>query len=90
MNPEALDALRRRFVERTREDRAVIAAWRTAGPPAAAEVERLIHNLAGAAGTFGFPALNAAAARIDDHLAEGRRPADAEIQALLKEIDRLP
>jgi len=52
-------------------------------------VERLIHNLAGGAGTFGFDGVQAAAAGIDDRFAAGAAPARSEIEALLVEIDRL-
>lgn len=89
MTLNALDALRRRFVDRTRQERNILAAWQDEGRPMSREVEQVIHNLAGAAGTFGYPELNAAAARIDDQLAQSKRPSAPDVSLLLLEIDRL-
>jgi len=51
----------------------------TAGTPSAtqmAELGRLVHGLAGAAGTFGFPEIGDAAIALDDALIEGTASAD--------------
>lgn len=90
MSLDALEALRRRFVERTKQERNILAAWQDDGRPMSREVEQIIHNLAGAAGTFGYPELNAAAARIDDRLAQAENPSEPDVRRLLQEIDRLP
>ncbi|CAN5127999.1 hypothetical protein BH09PSE1_BH09PSE1_26660 [soil metagenome] len=54
------------------------------------ELRSLVHNLAGAAGTFGYPMLSKAAAAIDDRYAAGQKPEpalfarlDAELVAVL-------
>lgn len=38
------------------------------------ELRNMVHNLSGAAGTFGYPALSAAAMAIDDCYAAGATP----------------
>lgn len=90
MTSDGIEALRRRFVERTRREGAVIEQWQASGGPVSAEIERLVHNLAGAAGTFGYAELNAAAARIDDRLLAQERPSPGEVRGLLEEIEHLP
>lgn len=79
MSLEGLEALRTRFRERAADDLTAIEAWIAAGGPASHAIERMIHNLAGAAGTFGFADLHAAAATIDDSLCAGEvvRPEDS-------------
>lgn len=56
------------------------------------ELRSLVHNLSGAAGTFGYPALSAAAMAIDDCYASGMMPEaplftvlEAELVAILPE-----
>jgi HPt (histidine-containing phosphotransfer) domain-containing protein len=72
------------FEERLRRDRAtiaeVLARLRADAPwhkiaPEIVEIEALAHRLAGAAGTFGYPALGTAASEVE-RLTEGwrRRP----------------
>ena len=86
--------LRARFVERTIGDRARIAASLRdldipeRAPQARAELVRITHVLSGAAATFGYPEIGAAAARVtnesqgDHHHPEFRRALD-ELCALL-------
>ena len=73
--------MRARFRERSERDLARLRELRAehADTP---ELRGLIHNLAGAAGTFGYPALSAAAAVVDDCYAEGREPDAALFDAL--------
>ena len=71
------------FRSRLAEDRAAVAALarklRQAAPAARprrlAEIELLAHRLAGAAGTFGHPAVSAAALELEDRIARWRKPA---------------
>lgn len=61
---ERLEALRTRFLVRARADQAALLVARKAGDTA--EIRRLCHGLAGAAGTFGFPKISAAALRVEE------------------------
>ncbi len=60
-------ALRRRFVERCREDLAVLEAA-TDGAVEAEALRATVHRLSGAAGTFGYPELSRLAGVVDDEL----------------------
>lgn len=69
---ERMLALRTRFVERSREDGATIAALRARfeGGEAmegdlARQMQRTVHGLSGAAGVFGFDAVSEAAHRVE-------------------------
>lgn len=46
------------------------------------EMQVLVHGLAGAAGTFGFPEISAAAGECDDAFAQGRAPDRAKVEQL--------
>jgi chemotaxis protein histidine kinase CheA len=72
------------FLSRLAEDRAALTAlarglW-TASPRARrrrlAEIEVLAHRLGGAAGTFGYAAVSAAALDLEDRVPTGREVAD--------------
>ncbi|HEX7007072.1 MAG TPA: Hpt domain-containing protein [Alphaproteobacteria bacterium] len=77
------------FRERAKRDRArtdrLMARldglrWRRAAQPLA-ELEALAHGLAGAGGTFGFPALSETAARLERRLEGWRRKAPTTLTA---------
>lgn len=51
-----------------------------------AELRSLVHNLSGAAGTFGYPALSAAAMAIDDCYASGVVPERSLFSVLETEL----
>lgn len=70
---DAFQALRARFRVRAGEELAQLQTL-TAVSSDSVELRRLVHNIAGAAGTFGFPALSQAAIVIDDHYAAGEQP----------------
>lgn len=72
---DPLAPLRDRFRARLMTDRAELDVL-SLGDPNSEELRRLVHNLAGAAGTFGFGTLSKAAIEIDDQMASGS-PADA-------------
>lgn len=74
--------LRERFLARAGEDRLALLEASAAGDAAA--VRRVVHGLAGAGGTFGFPEVSEAAQRVEDALDEG---ASAEgVQPLCLEL----
>jgi len=84
---ERLLALKRRFAEGAAEDvrevRALLAGGAAApdGDPAR-RLRKLVHDLRGSGGAYGFPAITAAAAAIEDELLAGRAPAEATVERL--------
>ena len=72
---DPLAPLRDRFCARLVADRAELDVLGH-GDPKSEDLRRLVHNLAGAAGTFGYGPLSKAAIEIDDQMASGS-PADA-------------
>jgi HPt (histidine-containing phosphotransfer) domain-containing protein len=81
---DPLAGLRERFRTRCGDELEQVRALRQS--PTAAELMRVVHNLAGAAGIFGFAALSAAAAVIDDGFASGRTPDPKLLDALEAEL----
>lgn len=68
---DRLRELRERFVARACEDRTALAEALAGGD--ADGVRRIVHGLAGAGGTFGYPEISEAAQRIEDMLDGGAR-----------------
>ena len=85
---DPMQELRRRFVERCRGDLKRLDAAQE-GESDASVLEDLAHSLAGAGGTFGFPEVSEAAARLDDRFAAGQTPPPDEVAALRHELQRL-
>lgn len=84
---DPLAPLRDRFRARAVADRAELEML--AGDPTGDDLRRLVHNLAGAAGTFGYGPLSQAAVEIDDQMASGL-PADAaSLQRLKERLDEV-
>jgi len=79
---DPLAPLRDRFRARAVTDRAELEVL--AVDPTSDDLRRLVHNLAGAAGTFGYGPLSKAAVEVDDQMASGR-PADPVSLHRLKE-----
>lgn len=79
--------LRARFLERCAGDLERIAALRDRDALAAEEMQGLVHGLAGAAGTFGFPGISAAAGACDDAFAGGGAPDRAMVERLVMTIN---
>lgn len=81
-------ALRRRFIERCRQDLAVLEAAlaRDVADPA---LRATVHRLSGAAGTFGFPELSRIAGAMDDALIEHGRTEPAELARLIDAVRAL-
>lgn len=50
------------------------------------ELRRLVHNIAGAAGTFGFAGLGEAAVAIDDDYARDERPSPEAFERLMQAL----
>lgn len=96
---ERLMHLRRRFVERTRQDGATIRRLRAEGlhgVPLAGDLlrdlQRTVHGLSGAAGVFGFDSISDAAHRVERRLrAFGGVEDDADhlLDALETELEDL-
>ena len=78
---DPLAPLRERFRARLIDDLERLRGLR-ASTGKEAELRVLAHNLAGAAGTFGYPALSAVAVAVDDRHASGQRPTELELDAL--------
>lgn len=84
MSVDPLAALRARFIERTRQDGDALETAFRSGDDAV--VQHLAHNLAGAAGVFGFGDLGDAARTIDDAYAAGDRPSSEAVTDLRQRI----
>lgn len=85
-----LAGLERRFVERCREDLAILEG--AAADPAAADPEALrfcVHRLAGAAGTFGHAEVSRLAGEADDEMVQGRTPAAPLLRRLIEAVRAL-
>jgi HPt (histidine-containing phosphotransfer) domain-containing protein len=78
-------ALRRRFVERCREDLAVLEAA-VAGTVATEVLRATVHRLSGAAGTFGYPELSRLVGVVDDALIEHGRADAAQLATLVDAV----
>ena len=78
---DALAPLRQRFRTRAANDLERLRALKAEGP-ACAELRALVHNMAGAAGIFGYATLSDAAKSVDDCYFEGRAPDAAELALL--------
>ena len=85
----ALAALRARFLVRTAEDLRRLKAVRDGEPAAQADIRFLVHRLAGAAGTFGYPEAGAIARRLDDEMLQ-RQISPAEFAPLIDALEALP
>jgi HPt (histidine-containing phosphotransfer) domain-containing protein len=95
---QALDLFRSQFAEhlpaRLAEARAALDAWRT--EPGSDErlraLHRVLHRLAGSAGTFGMPALGDAARAIElqlDALLERTQRGSADVEAIAAQVEAL-
>lgn len=87
--PGALDALRQRFLHRAADDLAILLTHQAGEGAGAEELKFTTHRLAGAAATFGFPAVSAAASEVEAALATGAATS-APLEALIVELRRLP
>ena len=75
---DPLQALRAQFIDRCRADLARLEAL----PEGDDEVTSVVHRLAGAAGSFGFPEVSRLAAKIDLRTRNAIRPSRRELDDL--------
>jgi DNA-binding response OmpR family regulator len=85
--------LQKEFIDRARRDSAALQAAASCltqdHPEALQTLQHLSHRLAGSAGTFGYAALSAEAAKLEDALHEGQLDAhkiDTALKCVLREI----
>lgn len=88
---DVLAGLRVRFLDRCVGDLQRLEDLLARGALDVDEMQDLVHSLAGAAGTFGFPDISAAAGECDDAFAKGEAPDRAGVERLTAAIrDALP
>lgn len=83
---DVLAGLRARFLDRCIGDLERLDNLATRGSLDVDEMQALVHSLAGAAGTFGFPEISAAAGECDDAFAQGAVPDRAKVEHLAVSI----
>lgn len=79
----ALGALRTRFLTRSKDDLATLRRWSKAGAVGDDAHHRVLHRLAGAAGTFGFHEISDRAKSVEDQLALGAPVDRPALRALI-------
>lgn len=82
MNPDPMEALRLRFVKRAWADADVLEQALLQGERA--EMERVVHGFAGAAGVFGYQALSEQAAALDARFARRDPPDEDGLRDLIR------
>lgn len=87
MSLDRLEALRQRFRTRCVADRHAIQVWLDNRCGGSREIEGIIHNLAGAAGTFGYPEIHRIAAQMDDQFRLRQHIKPGDVLALLEALD---
>ena len=75
-----------KFHERLEADRAAVAQLSETGDLKA--LERIVHGLAGAAGTFGFPEVGEIAIELDEAFRGGTTPTAVDIARLLAALEQ--
>ena len=79
----AIGTLRARFLSRSKADLRALKAWARYGAAPDDTHHRILHRLAGAAGTFGFAEISEHAKAVEDRVVSSRSGAGAELKALL-------
>lgn len=82
---DPLAPLRARFRERAAGDLTRLQEL-AAGDLGSEPLKMLAHNIAGAAGTFGYPLLSEAAISIDDRFAVGETPDTTQVALLIERL----
>jgi HPt (histidine-containing phosphotransfer) domain-containing protein len=85
----AIADLRAKFLARSTDDLQALRRWSAAGAPPDDAHRRILHRLAGAAGTFGFHDLSDFAKRAEDALHDGASPAGPALRQLVDELDQV-
>lgn len=78
---DPMAAFRARFLDRCRGELEVLR------DPAHPDFRRTVHGLAGGAGVFGYPRISELADVVDQALADGRVASDADLEALIAEVE---
>ena len=86
---EALDRLRARFLARAADDLADLRRWALDPPAHAEDLQRVIHRLAGAGGTFGFHRLSEFAKVAEDALVARTSQQKAALADVMGELERV-
>ncbi|HYC98393.1 Hpt domain-containing protein [Brevundimonas sp.] len=81
---DPLELLRALFIERCRTDLERLRRLESDDP----DLGPIAHQLAGSAGSFGYPEVSEAAAVVDDRARYGPTPAPEEVQTLLQALER--
>lgn len=81
---DSLELLRGLFIERCRTDLERLRRLDADDP----DLGRMAHQLAGSAGSFGYPEISEAAAVVDDRVRYGPTPGPQEIQALAQALEK--
>ena len=79
----AMDTLRARFLTRSKDDLEALILWSSAGAAPDDDHHRILHRLAGAAGTFGFAAISDHAKAVEDLVVAGRSGDGMDLSALI-------
>jgi HPt (histidine-containing phosphotransfer) domain-containing protein len=87
MSDDEIATLRELFKQRTADEVKVLRNYVERGEFGAAEIERLVHTLAGTGGILGFPAVAAEAARVDNVFAAGETPSRELLEKLLASME---
>lgn len=85
---DPLASLRDRFRVRAAIDRAQLERLAD-GDRTSPDLRRLVHNLAGISGTFGFRAVSLAAVEVDDQMASGAAADTASLERLKESLDEV-
>ncbi len=86
----SLEALKLRFLTRCSGDLGVLQQrLRAPGSVPETDLETLVHQMAGAAGAFGFPHLSDLATQLDNQLSAAEPPSRELVQALIDELSRM-
>ena len=86
---DVMAALRSRFAARCVGDLERLRALAADGRMDSEEAQGLVHSLAGAGATFGYPDVSTAAGHLDDAFVEGRTPSEAAVRALLAALEAM-
>jgi HPt (histidine-containing phosphotransfer) domain-containing protein len=85
----AMDTLRARFLARSKNDLDALQLWSSAGAAPDDDHHRILHRLAGAAGTFGFAAISDHAKAVEDLVVAGRNGEGADLDALIATLGQV-
>jgi HPt (histidine-containing phosphotransfer) domain-containing protein len=85
----AIGTLRTRFLARSKDDLAELRRWLKCGAEGDDAHHRILHRLAGAAGTFGFHEISAHAKDVEDGLTPGASADGPALRALIAALAKV-